>query len=43
MIKEKVQSKETIIAVLKNVKTGEKKVIQEYWYHRVLRIFRKKR
>jgi len=41
MIKEKVQSKETIIAVLKNVKTSEKKVIRERWYHKFLRILRK--
>lgn len=35
-INEKVKSGETIVAVLKNVKTGEKKVIRERWYHKIL-------
>lgn len=35
-INERVKSGETIVAVLKNVKTGEKKVIRERWYHKIL-------
>ena len=42
-INEKVDTKETIIAVLKNVKTGEKRVIRERWYHRILKILRRLR
>lgn len=41
MINEKVKMKEEVIAVLRNVKTGKKKVIRERWYHRFLRILRK--
>jgi len=39
-INEKVKPSETIIAVLKNVKTGEKKVIRERWYHKILELLR---
>jgi hypothetical protein len=40
MIKEKMKMKEEVIAVLRNVKTGKKKVIRERWYHKFLRKLR---
>jgi len=41
MIKEKVRMTEEVIAVLRNTKTGKKRVIRERWYHKFLRGIKK--